>query len=311
MKPGTVSETGQARRDASLPRGCRRTSWVCSHARRLRTLAPGSAALASHPPAVYLREDKLREFIPPVEPVDGADLIFLKFNRILGILRKFQSGLRPVAGPILPLYLLSRENRVTGTMPQLGGVRKCSQKAKGAPRICGAPTRSATAPISTRSASTSTSAPGSRATPPARWAATHPRRTRSTNGAGRGRTASTTGTANLARATRPVCGAPGRGYRARHRRVRLPGARPVFRVVGPGKSLITRLQRHRVTEPISRTHPATRPVRSGLRGRSSPAPSSRSRWPNDATPRTSWWSGTSGPCRGPPAVRSSGRSRCP
>lgn len=26
-----------------------------------RTLAPGSAALASHPPAVYLREDKLQE----------------------------------------------------------------------------------------------------------------------------------------------------------------------------------------------------------------------------------------------------------
>jgi hypothetical protein len=31
-------------------------------------------------------------------------------------------------------YTLSRENRVTGTMPQLGGVRKCSQKAKGAPQ---------------------------------------------------------------------------------------------------------------------------------------------------------------------------------
>ncbi|WP_157440452.1 hypothetical protein [Actinokineospora inagensis] len=30
-------------------------------------------------------------------------------------------------------YKLSRENRVTGTMPQLGGVRKCSQKAKGSP----------------------------------------------------------------------------------------------------------------------------------------------------------------------------------
>lgn len=32
------------------------------------------------------------------------------------------------------VYKLSRENRVTGTMPQLGGVRKCSQKAKGAPQ---------------------------------------------------------------------------------------------------------------------------------------------------------------------------------
>jgi hypothetical protein len=27
-------------------------------------------------------------------------------------------------------YKLSHENRATGTMPQLGGVRKCSQKAK-------------------------------------------------------------------------------------------------------------------------------------------------------------------------------------
>jgi hypothetical protein len=32
------------------------------------------------------------------------------------------------------VYKLSRENRVTGTMPQLGGVRKCSQKAKGTPQ---------------------------------------------------------------------------------------------------------------------------------------------------------------------------------
>lgn len=31
------------------------------------------------------------------------------------------------------VYPLSAENRVTGTMPQLGGVRKCSLKAKGAP----------------------------------------------------------------------------------------------------------------------------------------------------------------------------------
>jgi hypothetical protein len=31
------------------------------------------------------------------------------------------------------VYKLSDENRVSGTMPQLGGVRKCSQKAKGAP----------------------------------------------------------------------------------------------------------------------------------------------------------------------------------
>jgi hypothetical protein len=32
------------------------------------------------------------------------------------------------------VYKLSRENRVTGTMPQLGGVRKCSQKSKGVPQ---------------------------------------------------------------------------------------------------------------------------------------------------------------------------------
>lgn len=31
------------------------------------------------------------------------------------------------------VFKLSDENRATGTMPQLGGVRKCSQKAKGAP----------------------------------------------------------------------------------------------------------------------------------------------------------------------------------
>jgi hypothetical protein len=32
------------------------------------------------------------------------------------------------------VFKLSDENRATGTMPQLGGVRKCSQKAKGAPQ---------------------------------------------------------------------------------------------------------------------------------------------------------------------------------
>jgi hypothetical protein len=32
------------------------------------------------------------------------------------------------------VFKLSDENRATGTMPQLGGVRKCSQKAKGSPQ---------------------------------------------------------------------------------------------------------------------------------------------------------------------------------
>jgi hypothetical protein len=45
-----------------------------------------------------------------------------------------QDTRRPRRLHLAGVYKLSDENRTTGTMPQLGGVRKCSQKAKGAPQ---------------------------------------------------------------------------------------------------------------------------------------------------------------------------------
>lgn len=90
------------------------------------------------------------------------------------------------------VFKLSDENRATGTMPQLGGVRKCSaRKLRAHHKTPGAPTNSATGSTSTRSGSTETSTPGSSATRRTRWAADASPPTRSTSGGGRDRTAST------------------------------------------------------------------------------------------------------------------------